>query len=193
MNLILASSSKYRKIQLAKLGLDFNSYSPNIDETALLDEKPADLALRLARTKAEVVQKKHPGSIIIGSDQVAYANDKIIGKPGSFDNAVLQLKSFSDQTVTFYTAVCITNGSREQSEVISTECKFVALTECQIRNYLQHDQPFDTAGSAKIEQLGIALMQYVRSDDPTALIGLPLIAVCRILKAFGIDPLNQND
>lgn len=194
MNLILASSSKYRKAQLAKLGLDFTSYSPNIDESAQNGESASALAIRLAQTKARSVQAKFKHSIVIGSDQVAYANQQILGKPKTYDNAYQQLASFSQQKAIFYTAVCVTDGINELTELIPTECKFIELGQSQIQHYLKQDQPYDTAGSAKIEALGIALMEYVRSDDPSALIGLPLIALCRMLRQFGIDPLKPaND
>lgn len=189
MNLILASSSKYRREQLKKLHLNFTCHSPNIDETPLALEKPADLAIRLAKEKARHILNLHPNGLVIGSDQVAFTNNKIIGKPSTYDKALAQLQEFSNQTVVFYTAVSVTNKQREIHELIITECKFIDLDNTQINNYLQTDKPFDTAGSAKIEQLGIALMEYVRSDDPSALIGIPLIALCRILRKFGLDPL----
>lgn len=191
MKLILASSSKYRRSQLKKLQLEFSCISPNIDETPLAKEKPSDLAMRLARAKANHIAQQNPSSLVIGSDQVAYANQKIIGKPGSYTKALEQLKSFSNTTVIFYTALCVSNGEQQICELVTTECKFLSLNDTQIKNYLDFDKPFDTAGSAKIEQAGIALMEYVRSDDPSALIGLPLIALCRILRQFGLDPLNQ--
>lgn len=192
MNLILASSSKYRKAQLDKLGFSFSCISPNIDESPMTGESAKELAIRLAKTKAKTVAKKQTRAIIIGSDQVAVIDQQIIGKPGSFTKAREQLQSFSGNTVYFYTALCVTDGKQELSALITTECKFINLNDTQIENYLNVDQPFDTAGSAKIEALGIALMEYVRSDDPSALIGLPLIALCSLLRKFGLDPLDPK-
>lgn len=190
MNIILASSSKYRRNQLNKLQLRFSCISPNIDESPLNEEKPDTLAMRLAQNKAYSIAKQNKSALVIGSDQVAYANQKIIGKPGSKVKAIEQLTSFSDKTVIFYTAICVIYGDQQISDIVSTECKFLPLSNTQIKKYLDIDQALDTAGSAKIEQAGIALMEYVRSDDPSALIGLPLIALCRILRKFGVDPLN---
>ncbi len=192
MDIILASSSVYRRAQLEKLKLHFTSISPEIDETAQINEKPADLALRLAIEKAQCIAQKHPTALVIGSDQVATINNKIIGKPGNYPKAYTQLAEFSGQTVLFYTAICVNYQDKIITANIPTECKFIKLNQAQIESYLEIEQPFDTAGSAKIEQLGIALMEYVRSDDPSALIGLPLIALCQILREFGVDPLNPN-
>lgn len=191
MQLILASSSKYRQQQLAKLGLDFISISPDIDETANLNETPDALAIRLASSKAKHILAQNMDALVIGSDQVAFCNGKIIGKPGSYANAYNQLQSFSQQVVIFYTAVCICSANKSLQQTIITKCKFIKLSNSQIEQYLKIDSPFDTAGSAKIEELGIALMESVQSDDPSALIGLPLIAVCKMLRQFGIDPLGQ--
>jgi|SRR5699024_1490808 len=187
--IILASSSPYRKQLLKRLGLPFSIHSPNIDETPLPNESPVDLALRLAKQKAKVVSQQHPGQVVIGSDQVATHQGKALGKAGSFDKAHAQLSQLSGQTVAFHTALCVTNGSQLQHTNVVTLCEFRHLSGTEITYYLQQEKPWDTAGSAKAESLGIALMERLRSDDPTAIIGLPLIELSRMLRFFGINPL----
>jgi septum formation protein len=193
MELILASSSPYRRELLQRLRLPFTTHAPDIDETPLPGEDPVALALRLAQEKARHVACRHPGALVIGSDQVALCDGQTIGKPGSFEAAQAQLRRFSGRCVRFHTALCLTDGTRQLTEEIPTDCAFLPLTPAQIENYLRADQPYDTAGSAKVECLGIALMAQIRSDDPTALIGLPLIALCRMLRSFGLDPLLPRD
>lgn len=188
--LILASSSPYRRELLQRLRLPFESFSPDIDERPRAGEAPLDLALRLAQEKAARIAATHPAALVIGSDQVAVFDGQPIGKPGTHEAAADQLRRFSGRTVVFQTAVCVTDGRRTQIECVSTECEFLPLTTAQIEHYLRVERPYDTAGSAKSEALGIALMARMRSDDPTALIGLPLIAVCRMLRTFGLDPLQ---
>lgn len=192
MRLILASSSPYRRELLQRLALPFEAIAPDLDESPLPGESPSALALRLARQKAEHVQKRYPDALVIGSDQVADFQGTAIGKPHGFEAAQAQLRRFSDQTVLFHTALCVAHGQRRLVEQVSTECRFLPLTDAQIRHYLQAEQPYDAAGSAKIERMGVALLERVRSDDPTALIGLPLIALCRLLRQCGVDPLQPR-
>lgn len=187
--IILASSSPYRKQLLERLGLPFSTHSPNIDETPLPNEQPVDLALRLAKQKAQVVAHQYPGQLVIGSDQVATHQGKALGKAGSFDKAHAQLSQLSGQTIEFHTALCVTDGKQQQYANVVTVCEFRQLSAAEITHYLEQDKPWDTAGSAKAESLGIALMERLRSDDPTAIIGLPLIELSRMLRVFGINPL----
>lgn len=191
MHLILASSSPYRKSMLKRLGIPFETQSPDIDETPLDKESPVELALRLSRAKAHAVAKSSPGALVIGSDQVATINGTPIGKPGSFERAHAQLQELSGQTVEFHSALCVTDGKRDELADVITQCRFRTLSEDEIVNYLKRDEPYDTAGSAKAESLGIALMQSMQSDDPTAIIGLPLIELCRMLRTFGLNPLTH--
>ncbi|NLC37469.1 MAG: septum formation protein Maf [Alcaligenaceae bacterium] len=189
MRLILASSSPYRQDMLKRLGLSFTAISPEIDESPLPGESPAALAVRLSRAKAGAIAARHPGALVIGSDQVASFDGRCIGKPGSHDNAVAQLRMLSGRSVEFHSALCVSNGQKEITEDIVTLCHFRMLDDAEIQNYLERERPYDTAGSAKAESLGIALMESMRSDDPTAIIGLPLIALSRMLRTFGLNPL----
>ncbi|MDS1140945.1 Maf family nucleotide pyrophosphatase [Pusillimonas sp. SM2304] len=190
MRLILASSSPYRQELLSRLGLPFTAVSPNIDESPQAGETPAALAARLSLAKAQAIVPAHPGALVIGSDQVATIGGEPIGKPGSFERARAQLEQLSGQTVEFHSALCVSNGQRHEIDDIVTRCRFRTLTTAEIVNYLQREQPYDTAGSAKAEGLGIALMDSMQSDDPTAIIGLPLIALARMLRSFGLNPLE---
>lgn len=186
--IILASSSSYRKDLLARLGVRFDALSPAIDESPLHGEKPVTTALRLARSKAGKIAETAPAALVIGSDQVAVLDDTVIGKPGSHAAASRQLQAMSGKTVVFHTAVCLLNaatGAVQLAEVPTT-VRFRRLDEGQIERYLLQDQPYDCAGSAKIEALGIALAEHVASSDPTALIGLPLITVVNMLRQEGI-------
>jgi septum formation protein len=192
MRLILASSSPYRRAMLERLGLPFTSISPNIDETPMPREAPDQLAQRLSLTKAQVVASQHPGAIVIGSDQVAALGMQTVGKPGNIDAARRQLQLLSGQTVMFHSGLCVLAGQQQWVDNVITECTFRQLGNDEINFYLQHDQPFDTAGSAKAESLGIALMESMRSDDPTAIIGLPLIALSGMLRKAGVNPLAPN-
>lgn len=192
MRLILASSSRYRQEMLARLGLPFTAIPPNIDETPLPQENPAQLALRLSIEKAQAVAMQHPDALVIGSDQVATMDGDPIGKPGSFERAQAQLRRLSGQAVEFHSALCVTDGKRQETADVVTICRFRALGDAEIDTYLQRERPFDTAGSAKAEGLGIALMDSMQSDDPTAIIGLPLIALCRMLCSFGLNPLLSD-
>ncbi|HLU03818.1 MAG TPA: Maf family nucleotide pyrophosphatase [Advenella sp.] len=186
--LILASSSAYRKAMLQRLGLPFEAISPGIDESALPDETPEALSQRLSLAKAQHIAAQYPGSVVIGSDQVATHDGQPIGKPGTYERAFAQLRELSGKTVTFHSALAVTNGARSEVADVVTRCVFRALTDGEIEHYLNVEQPFDTAGSAKAEGLGISLMQSMHSDDPTAIIGLPLIELSRMLRSFDLNP-----
>lgn len=188
--LILASTSPYRRELLARLRLPFETRAPGVDETARPGETPPALALRLAQAKAEAVAANAPGALVIGSDQVAVCDGRVLGKPGSHARAVEQLRLMSGRAVAFHSALAVTDGKRTEVADVITRCHLRVLDDAAIDAYLRADQPFDTAGSAKAESLGIALMERIDSDDPTALIGLPLIALTRMLAGFGMDPLR---
>lgn len=192
MQLILASSSVYRKNMLQRLGIPFTTQSPDVDETPLASESPVELALRLSKAKAHAVAKSNPQTLVIGSDQVATFNGTPIGKPGNFERARLQLHELSGQTVEFHSALCLTDGTRDEIADVVTLCRFRTLTDKEIISYLERDTPYDTAGSAKAESLGIALMESMQSNDPTAIIGLPLIMLSRMLRTFGLNPLTHT-
>ena len=186
--LILASSSVYRKAMLQRLGLPFEAISPGIDESALPGEAPEALSQRLSLAKAQHVAAQHPGSVVIGSDQVATHDGQPIGKPGTHERAFAQLRELSGKTVAFHSALAVTNGTRSAVADVITHCVFRELTDQEIEHYLTVEKPFDTAGSAKAEGLGISLMQSMHSDDPTAIIGLPLIELSRMLRSFDLNP-----
>ena len=192
MPLILASSSVYRRELLQRLRLPFECVSPAIDESARPDETPATTAVRLALKKARAVAAAHPQALIIGSDQVAELDGTPLGKPGNHANAVCQLRAMRGQRVVFHTALCLLDAAsgRHQLENAVTTVQLLALTDAQIERYLQLEQPYDCAGSAKVESLGIALAEKITSDDPTALIGLPLIMLVSMLKREGIEVLG---
>lgn len=192
MPLILASSSVYRRELLQRLRLPFECVSPAIDESARSDETPATTAVRLALKKARAVAAAHPQALIIGSDQVAELDGTPLGKPGNHANAVCQLRAMRGQRVVFHTALCLLDAAsgRHQLENAVTTVLLRALTNAQIERYLQLEQPYDCAGSAKVESLGIALAEKITSDDPTALIGLPLIMLVSMLKREGIEVLG---
>ena len=187
--LILASTSAYRKELLSRLRLDFETLSPGVDETEAPGVSPDATALRLAREKARAGARRRPGSIVIGSDQVADCNGLRLDKPGTRDNAIRQLSAVSGQSVVFHTALCvvIAETGREHTAVVPTTVRFRSLTRDRIERYIDIEQPFDCAGSAKAEGLGIALIASIEGPDPTALIGLPLIALTDILTDIGID------
>ena len=189
--MILASTSNYRKELLARLQLPFETVAPDVDEMARTSEPPRDLALRLAIAKAQAVARGRADGLVIGSDQVAYCNGTMLGKPGSHDNAVAQLRLMRGNTTYFDTALALVNAAtgRVQSEVVCTVVELHPLSDEQIEAYLRAEQPYDCAGSAKSEGLGIALMAKLSGDDPTALIGLPLVALARMLRVEGVDPL----
>jgi septum formation protein len=185
--LVLASGSRYRRDLLARLNIEFVVDVPDVDETAHKGEQGRDTASRLALAKARAVAARHPGALIIGSDQVAVVDDQCIGKPGNFDAALLQLQQMRGRTVQFHTAVCLidTRSGTHQLEVADTSLRFRDLPDRELRAYLAIEQPFDCAGSAKIEGLGIALIQAIEQDDPTALIGLPLVRLVSMLRNAG--------
>lgn len=190
--LILASTSTYRRELLERLRLPFDAIAPEVDETPLPGEQPATLARRLARAKAADVAAHHPGAVVIGSDQVADLDGLPLGKPGNHDNAVTQLRAMRGRTVVFHTAVAVRCVARavDTCEMASVTVHVRDLSDDDIERYLAAEQPYDCAGSAKAEGLGIALLSGIESDDPTALIGLPLIRTCALLREAGIDPLN---
>jgi septum formation protein len=188
-SLILASSSPYRRALLERLRIPFSVDSPDIDETPQPNETPGQLALRLAIQKAQTVAQRHPGCIVIGADQAASLHGMPIGKPGSIQAARTQLQKLSGQRVVFHSAMAVVQADSIQSIDVPTTCVFRSLSEQAIDRYIQIDQPLDTAGSAKAECLGIALMQSMQSDDPTSIIGLPLIALTQMLARCGLDPL----
>jgi septum formation protein len=187
--LILGSTSPYRKALLQRLGLSFATVNPGVDETPVAGEKPADLARRLARAKAQAVAARHPEAVVIGSDQVADLHGSAMGKPRTHDRAMAQLRQMSGQTAVFHTALCVTCLATgfEQVEVAAVRVVFRSLDDLEIERYLLAEQPYDCAGSAKSEGLGIALLERIDSDDPTALIGLPLMRTCKMLRAAGIS------
>ena len=187
--LILASSSTFRRDLLAKFNLPFEVISPNIDETPLLGEKPQDTALRLAQLKAKRVAETESNALIIGCDQVATLNDVQIGKPMTHDNAVKQLQMMRGHVVIFHSALCLYNAQtgHMQAEVVPYEVKFRQLSDDEIERYLNIEKPYHCAGSAKSEGLGIALMDYMRGDDPNALVGLPLIRLAHMLRNQGVN------
>ena len=189
--LVLASSSPYRKALLERLGLPFKIASPNVDETPRSGENPAELAMRLAIAKAKAVAPAYPASQIIGSDQVALLGNEILGKPGNHANATQQLKRMSGQSLTFLTAVCLHDSATHQTStrLVPIEVRFRELDDRAIECYLLRDRPYDCAGSAKAESLGIALIEWMHGDDPNALIGLPLIALVDLLNEHGINVL----
>lgn len=187
--LILASTSRYRRELLERLRLPFEVVSPEVDETALAGETPAALAVRLAIAKAQAVARRRPEAIVIGSDQVADLDGEAIGKPGTHERAVAQLSRMRGRSVVFQTAVAVARDGHVQHALVPVTVRFRRLGDAEIEHYLRTEQPYDCAGSAKAETLGITLLDAIESDDPTALIGLPLIKTSALLRAAGIDPL----
>ena len=186
--LVLGSTSRYRRELLQRLNLPFDVAAPDVDETPLPGEAPRALALRLALAKAHAVAKLHPDAVVIGSDQVADLAGEPLGKPGEHERAVQQLRQMRAQTVVFQTAVAVVCSATgfEQVDLAPVAVTFRDLSDQEIERYLRAEQPYDCAGSAKSEGLGIALLDAIQSDDPTALIGLPLIRTCRMLRAAGM-------
>lgn len=191
--LVLASSSAYRKELLSRLQLPFDVAVPDIDESPLPGEAPSATALRLAREKAAAVAAKLPGSIVIGSDQVATLDGEQIGKPGNHAKALAQLQTMRGREVIFHTALCVWDGRAEHPDSaaqladIQTRVTFRDLPDAELDAYLRIEQPYDCAGSAKNEALGIAILERIDSTDPTALTGLPLIALTGMLRNLGIS------
>ena len=190
--LVLASTSRYRKELLGRLGLPFECADPAVEERAQAGEAPADTALRLAEAKARAVAGRFPRALIIGSDQVASCDGKVLDKPGTHANAVRQLAMMSGRTACFDTAVALCDAHRGAMRSVVVPClvHFRQLSAGQIEDYLQREQPYDCAGSAKAEGLGIALIARIECHDPTALIGLPLIALTGLLQQAGLPVLR---
>lgn len=193
--LVLASTSQYRRQLLERLRLPFQVSAPQTDESPLPGELPHAIALRLAEAKARAVSGTHPNALIIGSDQVADLDGKPLGKPGNHNGAVRQLQAMSGKRVVFHTALCVINSAngRMHLENVQTIVTLRHLSRDSIDTYLRLDQPYDCAGSAKVESLGIVLAESIDSADPTALIGLPLIALVRMLRAEGVCPLQGQN
>jgi septum formation protein len=189
--LVLGSTSRYRRELLSRLNVPFEVAAPDVDETPLAGEAPAALAQRLALAKAQAVAAKFPQAVVIGSDQVADLHGQPLGKPGTHERAVAQLQQMRGQTVIFQTAlavVCLESGFIQQ-DIAAVRVVFRDLSDAEIENYLRIEQPYDCAGSAKSEGLGIALLERIDNDDPTALIGLPLIRTARMIRAAGVKLL----
>lgn len=184
--LVLASSSRYRAELLSRLGVPFDAWSPDVDETARPGEGCAATAQRLARLKAEAAARQFPGMLVIGSDQVAELDGDAINKPGTLEGARTQLRRLSGRTARFHTALCLIGASGPREALVPTDVRFRALTEAEIERYLHREPAIDCAGSAKSEGLGIALLEAMSGDDPTALVGLPLITLAAMLRAEGL-------
>ena len=186
--LVLASTSPYRRELLERLGLPFETANPQTDESPLAGETPEALALRLAEAKARAVIASYPDALIIGSDQVAVMNDQVFGKPGDHARAVQQLQRLSGKTVNFFTGLCLLDSRTGQAQLkgVPTLVTFRTLRDEEIENYLRREQPYNCAGAAKSEGLGIALLKKLEGEDPNALIGLPLIALCDMLRTAGV-------
>lgn len=186
--LVLGSTSPYRRELLTRLRIPFSVTSPEVDETPQAGESPRNLALRLALAKAQAVAVLHPEAVVIGSDQVADLDGQPLGKPGEHAKAVAQLQRMRGQVVIFQTAVsvvCLANGF-EDTQLAAVKVKFRDLSDAEIEAYLRAEEPYDCAGSAKSEGLGIALLESIDNDDPTALVGLPLIRTCQMIRAAGV-------
>ena len=195
--LILGSSSRYRATALRTLGLSFRQISPNVDESPHTGETPSNLALRLAQEKARHLARRHQDAVVIGSDQVGICEQRLLSKPGTPAKAIQSLQQSSGKLAIFYTALALArtgpNGKIEVTGDLSlTQLKFRHLSTEQIAFYVEQDMPTDAAGAFKAEGLGISLFDYVRADDPSALIGLPLITLTTRLREFGIDPLSGS-
>ena len=191
MDIVLASSSPYRRELLSRLGLPFDSVSPDVDESPMADESPRTLVARLARLKARAVASLRPRALIVGSDQVAVLEDRIMGKPGDHDANVRQLRLAGGRSVRFLTGVALLNSASGamQCDVVEYRVHFRSLDEAQAEAYVRAEKPYDCAGGFRAEGLGIALFQRMEGEDPSALIGLPLIALVSMLKRQGVDPL----
>jgi septum formation protein len=189
--LVLGSTSRYRRELLQRLRIPFDVAAPDVDETPRQGEAPRDIAVRLALAKARDVAQRFPQAVVIGSDQVADLAGEPLGKPGTHDRAVAQLRRMRGQTVVFHTAVavvCQASGF-EMQDLAPVQVRFRHLTDAEIEVYLRAEEPYDCAGSAKSEGLGIALLEAINSDDPTALVGLPLIRTCQMVRAAGVRVL----
>ena len=189
--IVLASTSRYRRELLSRLGLAFDVVAPVVDEAPQAGESPSQTALRLAEMKARAVAKDYPDSLIIGSDQVLLLDNEQLGKSGNFENAFLQLKKMQGKAMVFHTALCLLNSRSGNLQLrdVPTTIHMRNLSDAQIESYLRKEQPYDCAGSARSEGLGIALIARYETADPNALIGLPLIALTEMLANEGVDPL----
>lgn len=189
MKIVLASASRYRRELLDRLQLSYSAVSSGVEESARAGEPPEAMATRLATAKALAVAPDHPDAVIIGCDQVAVLNGKILGKPGNHENAVRQLRELSGRDAIFYTALCVhdAKSGRTATRVVPYRVTFRVLEDALIQRYLEHEQPYDCAGSAKSEGLGIALIERMEGADPNALIGLPLIALVDLLGEHGVQ------
>ena len=187
--IILASSSPYRKELLKRLDITFTTVSPDVNERYFQDELISDYVLRLAKTKAESIVSKNDNSLIIAADQALQCDKKILGKSGNYNKAKEQLIFMSNRSLTFYTGLCLINTETKiiEEDVVSFRVDFRKLTESEIKNYLVKEKPYDCAGSFKLEKLGISLLKKMNGDDPTALIGLPLIRLCKMLRNQGVN------
>jgi septum formation protein len=195
--IILASSSIYRRELLARLGLEFEVQSPNIDETPLEGESPVATSLRLAKAKALIIAKQNPLAVVIGSDQVACLGEARLDKPGSAEQALAQLQMQRGKTCEFHTSVCVASqgGISLEAETVTTRVRFRQadeLTDERLIRYIEIEKPLDCAGSAKSEGLGISLIEAIETSDTTALVGLPMIALCNLLRNVGVDPLASE-
>lgn len=187
--IILASTSPFRRELLGRLQLPFQAVAPETDESPLAGESPPATAERLSVAKARAVADRFPAGLIIGSDQVAYCGNTSFGKPGTQQNAIAQLRSMSGKTVVFHTGLCLLNAATGRTHVrgVPTEVRFRELSDTEILRYVNKEDALNCAGSARSEGLGISLLEHMRGDDPNALIGLPLIALCDMLRAEGIE------
>ena len=190
--LVLGSTSRYRREMLQRLGLPFEVAAPDIDEAPLPGELPVATALRLSEAKARAVATRYAAALVIGSDQVADCDSRAVSKPGDRENARRELRALSGRSIVFHTGVALVDAAsgRCQREMVDVVSVFRALTDAEIDAYLDREAPYDCAGGVKSEALGIALFESITADDPTALVGLPLIALCRMLRAEGVDPLR---
>jgi septum formation protein len=186
MKLVLASTSRYRRELLERLGVPFEVAAPDVDETPIPGEPPAAMAERLARAKADAVARRLTGAVVIGSDQAAVCDGVLLGKPGTHERAVQQLKSVSGKEAVFHTAVCVQSARGAHVRSVPYRVRFRDLDDGLINRYLTKEQPYDCAGSAKAEGLGIVLIASMHGDDPTALMGLPLIALVDLLREAGV-------
>lgn len=191
---ILASTSRYRRELLERLRIRFNTVAPAVDETPQAGEPPHTLSERLALAKAQAVAALHPGAVVIGSDQVVDLDGQAVGKPGTHERAVQQLRAMSGRRIVFHTAVSVVRRSTGYARTrrVPVTVQFRPLSDDEIEAYLRAEQPYDCAGSAKSEALGIALLQAIESTDPSALVGLPLIETCALLREAGVDPLRPG-
>ena len=191
--IILGSSSRYRRELMTRLRLPFDVVAPDVDESPLPGEAPLAMTLRLALAKAQAVARLHPQAVVIGSDQVCDLDGLALGKPGNHARATAQLQRLRGHSVQFHTAVAVvcTDTGNQAEDLARVQVRFRQLTDDEIETYLRLDEPYDCAGSGRCEALGITLMDAIVSDDPTALVGLPLIRTARLLRGAGIDPLHS--